>query len=212
MQLAAQTLQITSPADGTIVRPGQTITVTVIASGAFQTVAVLGPLGISSMLSAAPYQFSYPIPKDTRPGRNHIVAVGFITRGEPLYSDPVDLAVERADRPTSVSTEFSTLDFWRVGDFLPLRVIGRYADGSQTDLTESRSTTFRSENPSVATVSAAGVVTAVAPGATRIAVNGVYWVPVTVRPPLMVRPPRRTMHASESQRFDFIKFGPRSPA
>ena len=69
--LRAQTLQITSPAGGTIVNPGQVVTVTVTASSAFQEVIVVGgdPIGFSDSLASPPYQFSIHIPPEIRPQR-----------------------------------------------------------------------------------------------------------------------------------------------
>jgi hypothetical protein len=55
---AQPALQITSPADGTSVEPGQTLKITVAASGGtFRMVAVWGtnPLGTSQVLAAPPY-------------------------------------------------------------------------------------------------------------------------------------------------------------
>ena len=55
--LAAQSLQITSPTGGTVVNPGQSLTVNVVASGTFQEVVVIGqsPFGNSEQaLNAAP--------------------------------------------------------------------------------------------------------------------------------------------------------------
>jgi len=69
--LAQATLQITSPADGTLVSPGQTITVTVSASpgGVFTGVGVggEGPIALSQLLTVPPYQFAVKIPSTTTP-------------------------------------------------------------------------------------------------------------------------------------------------
>jgi hypothetical protein len=64
--LAQPTLQITSPATGTVVRPGQTLTVKVTGSGAvFTQVGLLpeDPLIVSpEVLTAPPYEFTITIP------------------------------------------------------------------------------------------------------------------------------------------------------
>src|SRR5882724_9250759 len=61
-------LQINSPADGTIVNPGQTISVAVTspAGAVFSGVAVQGedPLGSSSVATTLPAQFSISIPSN----------------------------------------------------------------------------------------------------------------------------------------------------
>lgn len=57
--LLAPSLQITSPADGSIVHPGQTITVTATdsPSGSFQQVTIIGqsPIGFGAPVTAPPY-------------------------------------------------------------------------------------------------------------------------------------------------------------
>jgi len=84
--LPAQTLQITSPADGTVVSPGQVVTVTVAASpaSAFQAVVLVGgdAIGFSQVLSAPPYQFSLQIPAGTRPRRYPLTAEGMTAPGD----------------------------------------------------------------------------------------------------------------------------------
>jgi hypothetical protein len=203
--ISAQTLQITSPTNGAVVRPGQTVTVTVADSpvGAFQEVIVVGqnPIGFSQVLTAPPYQFSILIPPDISPRRYTITADGTIALGQGVSSDPITLAVERAEIPTSLYAEPSVLDFELAGDNCPLRVVGVYADGSQTDITESLNTTYASNDPSIATVSSTGIVTAIGPGTTRIVINGSYSVQVTVQPPLTALPQQKALHASQTQQF-----------
>ena len=70
--LSAQpSVQITSPADKTIVRPGQTLNVQVTATGGtFQRVVIIPgqPLPWSEILTTPPYNFSIQIPPDITPG------------------------------------------------------------------------------------------------------------------------------------------------
>jgi Bacterial Ig domain/IPT/TIG domain len=203
--LQAQTLQITSPVDGAVVRPGQTLTISVSASppSAFQSMIIIGqgPLGYSQILTGPPYQFSLQVPADISPRRYRITADGVTAPGQGASSPSVTLSVERADSPVSLKTEPSVLQFRMVGDLCPLHVIGSYADGTETDITESLSTTYASNDPAIATVNSFGVVTAMAPGTTRIVVNGSYSLPVTVRPRITVMPPQRALHAGQSQQF-----------
>jgi hypothetical protein len=68
--LMAQTLKITSPADGTVVRPGETITVTVTVSGGTVPLVVLGvTFRYHAMLMAPPHRFSVRIPSEATLGR-----------------------------------------------------------------------------------------------------------------------------------------------
>src|SRR3954451_12908971 len=81
---AEPSLQITSPADGTVVFPGQSVTVTVSASGTFLQVFLLSesPLGLSQVLSAPPYTFTLTIPPDIRPNKYAVTAAGFYAKGQ----------------------------------------------------------------------------------------------------------------------------------
>src|SRR5438552_11715111 len=66
---AQPTLQITSPPDGTVVAPGQTLSIAVTASGSFNRVGLVAhdPIGFSQFLSAPPYQFTLVIPANIQP-------------------------------------------------------------------------------------------------------------------------------------------------
>src|SRR6267143_1909882 len=61
-------LQISSPATGSIVNPGQTLSVTVTSPAglAFQMISVIGrdPIGFNTLATSAPAQFSIAIPPD----------------------------------------------------------------------------------------------------------------------------------------------------
>ncbi len=151
--LAGQTqpaLQITSPSDGSVVAPGQTISVSVSSPSntAFKQVFVIGeqPLPNSSMATSAPASFSILIPQGTE--------------GQPL----------------------------------PLRISGKFADGSVVDVTASSNLAYTSSNASVATVNNNGVVIAITAGSASItATYGQGTQSVHVSVPVTV-PPRGTIH------------------
>ena len=93
------------------------------------------------------------------------------------------LDVEKAEEPTRIWAKPSTILFSRAGERIPLRVLGAFGDGSQETLTKSSKTIYTSADPRVATVSADGLVTAVASGKTSIQVRTVthdFSIPVTV--------------------------------
>ena len=76
---------------------------------------------------------------------------------------------------SAMGTEPSVLRFSAPGESMPSHVIGTFADGSQVDMTHSIQMSYSSQNPQIATVDGQGIVTAVAPGSTRIVVsNGTY--------------------------------------
>jgi|HubBroStandDraft_5_1064220.scaffolds.fasta_scaffold216145_1 hypothetical protein len=72
LSLLAQTsLRITSPAEGTVFHPGESLKVNVEASGKFQQVIIVGwgPIGFSTPLSSPPYEFTIKIPDGISPGK-----------------------------------------------------------------------------------------------------------------------------------------------
>lgn len=79
-RLSAQALlQITSPTNGAIVNPGQTMVVDVSASGmvlAAARITAQDPIKSGQVLIAPPYQFSITIPTKIRPGPYTLVAEG----------------------------------------------------------------------------------------------------------------------------------------
>ena len=182
---AQPTLQITSPTDGTIVFAGESVTVTVAASGGvFQQVYIVGyePIGVTQPLAAPPYQFTISIPDSIPPGEYLLTAHGYTAPGHGARSESVHIVVERPAGPISLRAEPSLLHL-SLGHKGYLRVVGVFGDGSTTDLTKSSRTMYTSDHVDVATVQAQGIVTAVAPGTARIIIaNGKakIEVPVTV--------------------------------
>ncbi len=175
-------LRILSPAAGTVARPGQTITISVAADASVEKLALIGqrPLGPGQVVSGGapgimargqgesrPIQFLLRIPANTQPGYYRVTAMGRIS-GDDVESEAVTIDVERAEEPASIRTEPSVIHFEHVGDQIPVRVLGAFADGSREELTKSSKTTFISADPRVATVTADGVVTAVGIGKTSV--------------------------------------------
>jgi hypothetical protein len=199
---AQATLEITSPANGTVVNPGHVIGVIVAASGgAFEFVSVAGePIGFSQNRSEQPYQFDIEIPEKTVPGEYTLTAIGKPVRGEAVFSQPIVIDVERADLPQKITPSSRLLDM-EIGWELPIDLNGTYADGSSVDLTKSRQTTYVSESPAIATVSREGLIKAVAPGSTRIVIDGKIAVPVTVEPLIKMFPSKATLKASQTREF-----------
>jgi hypothetical protein len=175
-------LHIVSPASSLVVRPGQTVPISVAADSTVEKLVVVGqhPLGMARLVvggaagivaqgqeEARPRQFLLTIPGLIQPGNYRVTAVG-TTSGGPVESQVLVLDVERPDEPTRIWAEPSSIQFTRVGDQIPLRVLGAFADGTQNDLTRSSKTRFVSADPSIASVGAQGMVTAVAEGQTSI--------------------------------------------
>jgi hypothetical protein len=190
-------LRIVSPGSGTVARPGQTVTIAVAADASVEKLALIGqhPLGVGQILAGGapgiiargqgesrPIQFLVRIPAGTQPGIYRVTAVGRIPGGD-VESEAVTIDVEKSEEPVRIWAEPSAVQFQRVGDEIPVRVLGAFADRSNEELTKSRKTTFTSADPRVATVDASGVVTAVGPGKTTIQArtpSSDYSIPVRV--------------------------------
>ena len=199
-QLPLQSLQITSPADGTVFNPGQTVAVTVGPPGVgFSYLMVGGPIGFGTPVPGATNQFSILIPTTTPPGYYTLVAGG-VTQGQTVSSPQITIGVQRPDAPIRLSVEPSTFEK-NVGEKGYLNVFGTYSDGSSFFLSHAPNTTYLSNNPSIATVDSQGIITAVSPGSTTIVVNGSAIVSVTVDPPMTLAPLKKALYAGQSQQF-----------
>jgi hypothetical protein len=191
--LTAQALKITEPKDGTVVYTGQVLTVVVNASPAFAFQEIIiagGGLGFSQTLHAPPYRFSLIIPLGTRPRGYHLTADGSTEPGKGVSSDPVEIQVERPDRPLKLTAKHAVLNFMSVGHNDPITAVGQFADVGELDLRESTGVKYFSDNPRVATVNHDGLVTATGPGSAKITVryNGASTVvPVAVEKPPVAR-------------------------
>ena len=166
-------MQIVSPATGTVVNSGTTLTVTVQApASVFQSVSIVGdgPFALSTSLSAPPYQYSYPIPADFALGRYRFKAAGARASGETIYSDPVEVDIERPDDAKKLQSEWQSLTLGGQAD-APLQIWGIFRDGSKIDVTRSNRTTYTSDRPGVAVVSSEGGVSAVGVGKAKITVK-----------------------------------------
>jgi Chitobiase/beta-hexosaminidase C-terminal domain/Bacterial Ig-like domain (group 3) len=200
---AQSSLQITSPADGTVFNPGQTIAVTVGPTGAgFSYLAVDGqyPLEFGIPVPGATNQFSVLIPTTTPPGYYTFAAAGLTTQGQTVFSPQIKIAVQRTDAPIRLSVEPSIFEL-NVGEKGNMHVWGAYGDGSNFFLSYAPNTTYLSNKPSIATVDSQGIITAVSPGSTTIVVNGSAIVSVQVDPPMTIAPPKKALYAGQSQQF-----------
>lgn len=162
-------LEITAPADGTVIAPGQTITVVVTPAPGVSfadgiSVRGAGPIGDSGPLVNSPFEFSLTVPSDAPSGRYEITALSSPGSACPMTSPSITLGVERSDTPTVISSESAEMRLESVGQQLPLRITGTFADGTTTDLTRSSNMTYRSTDPTVATVDESGIVAAVGAG------------------------------------------------
>lgn len=172
-----QRLQIDSPVDGTIVHPGETITVRVTSptDRSWSVLTVLTKLSDAMPTEAhsVPGEFSITIPSniDTS-GRYALTAFGTTAAGELVESDSINVDVERSDMPVSLSeVNSSSLFAVAPGQTYNLLILAHFADGKMLDVRESGKLAFHSTDPKIATVDATGAVRAVAPGTASIIVT-----------------------------------------
>lgn len=198
------TLQITSPSGGTVVNPGQTLTVSVTSPtpAAFREVDLYGDkLGFVGTFSSLPGQISVTIPSSRIDCGSYFLTVsGNPTSGQGPVSAIVELDVERSDFPLTISADLSPLIFDSAGEQVPLRLLAGFADGTTFSVNASSYVTYSSSDTAVVTVDSTGLVTAVAPGSGSIAVtyalgsnNNQIFVPVSVPNPVNTAPPAPTI-------------------
>jgi hypothetical protein len=184
---AQPTVTITSPSEGAVFNPGKVLDITARATPfAFRTVVVvledLVPSGLTDVLRAPPYAFRIKIPSDAASKPYTLMAVGVTEAGHAVDSEPVTIAVERAESPLKLESDLHTLAFHYTTGSVALVVEGTFPDGSKVSLTRSTLTKYVSSRPTVATVDA-NVVTAVGLGSAGIIItNGKarLVIPVTV--------------------------------
>jgi Bacterial Ig-like domain (group 2) len=173
---AQPTLRISSPADGTVVHPGDSLktTVEVSPAGTLPNVMLIGqdPIGLFPAVGNPPYHFVVLIPKTITPGPYRLTAAGSDKRIGPtlIESKPITLVVERVDEPVRLEV-FPTSISSEPGRKWYLSVTGLFADGQKVDLKESTKTTYTSDTPRVATIDPKSIVNALTPGSAKITVS-----------------------------------------
>jgi hypothetical protein len=191
-------LQITSPADGTVVHPGQTVKIHIISNPGTTAVvsALIGedPLGVQIFAAPTPAQISLTVGSNPdRLGKYMVTALGTTTDGQQIQSQTILLDVERPDQPTQINASSESFTLVSQGQQTPLKLYGTFADGRTPELTESSKVTFSPSDRSIVDVDADGIVTAVGEGTALItATYGqgskkplTVSVRVTVEPPII---------------------------
>ncbi|MGB6192315.1 MAG: Ig-like domain-containing protein [Terracidiphilus sp.] len=174
-QAYAQNLRITAPANGAIVHPGESLSVTVNSTGEpLKALLLVGPdpIGFVPGQTDMPASFTIKIPANTFPGKYPMTALGATASGKRTDSDPIEIDVERSDLPVKLTTQLPVFYFRSPDGSLPILLSAKFADGTTTDVRNSSKVTYRSMNPAVAQVSGDGEVTARSPG--KVQVIGIY--------------------------------------
>lgn len=165
----AQSVQITSPTDGSVFAPGDTISVSVsVQGGPFATVSLLGDhVGMSGPLNASPYSFTLAVPASVI-GQLQFTGVGTTTAGAVVFSNPVTVTIAPAVPLVNIVPNLTVLRFQYIGQTIPLSVGGIFTDGSMGNVTRSPRLAISSADPTIATVASDGTVKAVGPGNTTL--------------------------------------------
>ena len=168
-------LRITAPPEGTIVHPGEKLSVDVAASGGpFNVVmAFLAPdLDAAAKSTVQPYWLSLTVPASARSGPAWISAMGN-TGVTAVFSPDVTIDIERTDPPQSLSADAGGGDWasiWVGGDEL-IRVFGKYPDNPHVDLTESTLTTYEATSDGIIEIGKNGWFKGLAAGSTYIVIR-----------------------------------------
>ena len=164
-------IQITSPASGTVVQQGQTVTVNYTADASVTNLALTAEFtGGFVGQPTSPGTFSLPIPATT-PIDSYQVYVAGTSGCETVVSNSITLVVDTPYSIQSITTTPATIQFDKVGDIQSLTVTGTLSNASTAIVTYSPQVTYSSTNTSVATVDTRGNVTAAGQGNTYIAIN-----------------------------------------
>lgn len=170
-QEESEAIQITAPADGTVVALGSTLKITVTAEKDAKVIGVLTDGHFPNLrFGLQANEFLQDVPETIEPKEYRLTAIG-TTTGGPIFSKQVTIRVEPQGYPVSFEMDPPALLWFEVGDSLPIEVTGVFQDSSKVYLSRSSKIKFSSKNPSVATVDEAGNVTAVGAGETIITVE-----------------------------------------
>jgi pimeloyl-ACP methyl ester carboxylesterase len=163
---ASGTVQVTAPVDGASYAPGDTVNVTVSASGTISEVLIACPVGAITD-SASPYEYSFIIPAEYL-GPMTIGTAGKDGTGL-VNDDSVTINVTTAASVTSLSLTPSPNLLITTGAQASLAAEALFSDGIVRDVSAGAlGTTYESSAPSVANVNADGVVTGNQEGTTSI--------------------------------------------
>ena len=173
-------LQITSPANGAVVSPGDIVKVTVVspANVRFDSVALGSPIvdGFSGVATSVPAEFSLRVPPDIACGKDLVSVMGRTISGQSIWA-AIELDVERPDTPIQLSLNESgdtrnwDLELVARGEPWHLVVLATFSDGRILVVTESSRVTYRSSNTRVARVDRHGEITPVGIGSASVTVT-----------------------------------------
>lgn len=167
-------LNITSPEEGKVFSPGDTVTVEVTYDGQPKNgICFLSQDGSLGVDDSAPYEFQFQIDEEFI--GSMLIVVWAETEEGGIEEGSVEISIETEDKPESISITPSGPVYIERGSEVMLYVEGTYPDGVTRDITShAAGTSYSSADSSIASVTEDGVITAVSVGETTITVeNGV---------------------------------------
>jgi pimeloyl-ACP methyl ester carboxylesterase len=169
----SDTLRISSPPVGSVVRPGQSVRVTVVPpTGVTLTRVLFTGFGDAVVDESAPFEADLPVPA-TAIGPFAIGAVGADAADNYYTAPDVPVTAEPVATLTGVSIEPDEVFLFAPGEQRALTVLGSYSDGiTRTLLPGPGLGALISSNPELVSVSADGLLTAVNPGTATILALG----------------------------------------
>ncbi len=178
--LAEGTLAITSPETGTMVQPGQAVSVAVTPSQGLELAEVLFALPGTAVTVEGPLEAMIVIPENLV-GPIEVTAVGKTLEGDVVLSTPITLDVQPATPLEALRIEPRKPILFGSGASLDLLVIGTYEDGTTRDVSSrGAGTEFLVSDPSVLRVSGFTLESLAEGAATVVASNGEVQDSVTV--------------------------------
>jgi len=167
-------LTITSPKEGTVFHPGETLNVNVDASPAKAFIGVMinawVPIDFQKPRFAPPYRFETQIPMNIAPGEYQLTADGATAPDQHTTSKAVTIIVEPSDLPLRLQIEPTVLEL-SPGQKGYLRVVAEFGENKSLELTKSTRVIYSSGDTAVATVQSEGIVSALRPGTTKVFVT-----------------------------------------
>ncbi len=170
--------KITSPGDGALVHPGQTLDIQVsIAPGkTSESMFILGPLGSAPVSVNPPHRATLQIPQSDEQsrliGRHNVTLVGRCSgKGFPICAN-IFIDVEKEGLPVRLVADLNRVLFQNLGESVYSPGIeGYWADGSHFDLQESTYLRMRSSDPRLFSIDERGYMTSLAPGEATLQVT-----------------------------------------
>ena len=167
-------LNITSPEDGKVFSPGDTVTVEVTYDGQPKNgIYFLSQDGSIGVDDSAPYEFQFQIDEEFI--GSMLIVVWAVNEEGGIEEGSVEISIETDDKPESISITPSGPLYTERGAEVMLYVEGTYPVGVTRDITSHAvGTSYSSADSSIASITEDGVITAVSVGETTITVeNGV---------------------------------------